>query len=450
MKSNFDTHYNILRYHALLTPEEYEKYKVGDVVAGNTKIAPEIVKTFYKNHDDDDVISDAAIHAEEELAKHCCGAHFENGLWNVEEWALYETDVDVENDLNGQSVTQLAQPRYTVEFDGCEFGFMSARTPDEAKKIAEGHPDAILMDWHDALLDPSGKTEPKKCPLFEKEFKNDLERKENATMKQKVMWFSRHEMTPDQKNALGKNVEVNQINKSINSAFELQDEIRNSDVIAIVAPIHLQQQFLKVAGDKPVIMAVNDRVLVPQPDGTESKVEFQFNKWERLKEITVKKDDYIPESTEKPQNILWFSRHEMSPEQKAALGDNVNITQINKTINSAYEIQDEIEKADVIGIVAPINLQQQFLKLSNDKPVIMAVNDRVLVPQPDGIEDKVEFHFNKWEQLKEINISKEDYVPEMSQEVEKTSTLDSLIAEATAECQKLNQKTAERSNELVR
>lgn len=158
------------------------------------------------------------------------------------------------------------------------------------------------------------------------------------------------------------------------------------------------------------------------------------NKWERLKDIAVKKDDYIPESTEKTQNVLWFSRHEMSPEQKAALGDNVNITQINKTINSAYEIQDEIEKADVIGIVAPINLQQQFLKLSNDKPVIMAVNDRVLVPQPDGIEDKVEFHFNKWEQLKEINISKEDYVPEMSQEVEKTSTLDSLIAEATAEC----------------
>ena len=80
----------------------------------------------------------------------------------------------------------------------------------------------------------------------------------------------------------------------------------------------------------------------------------------------------------------------------------------------------------------------------------MAVNDRVLVPQPDGTEDKVGFHFNKWEQLKEINISKEDYVPEMSQGIETTSTLDSLIAEATAECQKLDQKTPERSNELVR
>lgn len=150
------------------------------------------------------------------------------------------------------------------------------------------------------------------------------------------------------------------------------------------------------------------------------------------------------------QKVMWFSRHEMTPDQKNALGKNVEVNQINKSINSAFELQDEIRNSDVIAIVAPIHLQQQFLKVAGDKPVIMAVNDRVLVPQPDGIEDKVEFHFNKWEQLKEINISKEDYVPEMSQEVEKTSTLDSLIAEATAECQKLNQKTAERSNELVR
>ena len=39
----------------------------------------------------------------------------------------------------------------------------------------------------------------------------------------------------------------------------------------------------------------------------------------------------------------------------------------------------------------------------------MAVNDRVLVPQPDGSEDKVEFKFNKWEQIKEIKIEKEDF-----------------------------------------
>lgn len=109
------------------------------------------------------------------------------------------------------------------------------------------------------------------------------------------------------------------------------------------------------------------------------------------------------------KKIMWFSRHEMTQEQRAALGD-CEIVQVNKTINSAYELQNEIDACDIIAIVAPINLQQQFLKLANDKPVIMAVNDRVLVPQDDGSEDKVEFRFVKWEQLDRIEIVKHDFV----------------------------------------
>lgn len=109
------------------------------------------------------------------------------------------------------------------------------------------------------------------------------------------------------------------------------------------------------------------------------------------------------------KKVLWFSRHEMTEDQKAALGD-CEITQVNKSIQSAYELQSEIEAADIIAIVAPINLQAQFLKLAGNKPVIMAVNDRVLVPQPDGSEDKVEFHFVKWERLIKIEVVKEDFV----------------------------------------
>lgn len=110
----------------------------------------------------------------------------------------------------------------------------------------------------------------------------------------KVLWFSRHEMAPEQVAALGEDIEIIQINKNITSAFELKEEIEAADIIAIVAPINLQQQFLKIAGNKPVIMAVNDRVFVPDPDGGESKVAFQFVKWERLIKIEVVKEDYIP------------------------------------------------------------------------------------------------------------------------------------------------------------
>ncbi len=112
----------------------------------------------------------------------------------------------------------------------------------------------------------------------------------------KVMWFSRHEMTKEQREALGANVEIKQINKTVNSAFELREEIENADIIAIVAPINLQQQFLKLAGNKPVIMAVNDRVIVTREDGTEEKAEFRFVKWERLVKIEVVKEDFSIES----------------------------------------------------------------------------------------------------------------------------------------------------------
>lgn len=108
------------------------------------------------------------------------------------------------------------------------------------------------------------------------------------------------------------------------------------------------------------------------------------------------------------RKVLWFSRHEMTEEQRKALGD-CEIMQINKTINSAYEIKNEIDACDIIAIVAPINLQQQFLQLAGEKPVIMAVNDRILVPQEDGTEDKVSFQFVKWERLIEIKILKEDF-----------------------------------------
>ena len=112
------------------------------------------------------------------------------------------------------------------------------------------------------------------------------------------------------------------------------------------------------------------------------------------------------------KHILWFSRHEMSDAQRAALGDDVNIEQVNKTIASAYELQEEINRADVIAIVAPIHLQEQFLKLAGNKPVIMAVSERIIVPNEEGGEDKVEFKFVKWEQLDRIEVVKHDYVPE--------------------------------------
>jgi len=106
-----------------------------------------------------------------------------------------------------------------------------------------------------------------------------------------VLWFSRHNMTEDQKNDLvriyGK-IQINQINKTILTAYELQDDINNADIIAIVAPINLQQQFIKLAGEKPVISCRNKRIIDPTDN---TKVEFVFDGWYRIVKIEIITED---------------------------------------------------------------------------------------------------------------------------------------------------------------
>lgn len=116
-----------------------------------------------------------------------------------------------------------------------------------------------------------------------------------GTVGKRVLWFSRHDMTDEQFTALGPVKEVLKIDGTINNAWELQEDINDCDIIAIVAPINIQAQFLKIAGDKPVITAISERVLTEDEEGGESKVTFIFRKWERIKKIEVVTEDFIPE-----------------------------------------------------------------------------------------------------------------------------------------------------------
>lgn len=73
------------------------------------------------------------------------------------------------------------------------------------------------------------------------------------------------------------------------------------------------------------------------------------------------------------KKVLWFSRHEMSLAQKIDLNrifGEMEIIHVSKTIDSGFDLQYEINEADVIAIVAPINIQQQILKIAGSKPVI--------------------------------------------------------------------------------
>lgn len=105
-----------------------------------------------------------------------------------------------------------------------------------------------------------------------------------------VLWFSRHDMSDNQMDELVRiygPVNIHKINKTIKSAKELETEIKNSDVVAVVAPTELQAEFLQVADEIPVISCRNKRVLIQNQEGTETKVEFRFDGWYEIKKIEI-------------------------------------------------------------------------------------------------------------------------------------------------------------------
>ena len=119
--------------------------------------------------------------------------------------------------------------------------------------------------------------------------------------------------------------------------------------------------------------------------------------------------------------VLWFSRHDMKPEQVAALGNSIEVTKVNcaqlpnvhvpfeaEKDNSGKTVQfppfkELLKDFDVLCVVLPINLQQQVLGVAGNRPMLVAVNRRELIPVEGG-EDKVVFNFDRWDHVKEIKV----------------------------------------------
>ena len=111
-------------------------------------------------------------------------------------------------------------------------------------------------------------------------------------------------------------------------------------------------------------------------------------------------DGFFGSSLNKCKKILWFSRHTLENKQLTDFNTDISICQINKTVASAKNIGREIEEADILAIVANINLEKQFLELANGKPVIMSEFNRD--------RDTDQFYFVKWKRIVSIDIKTED------------------------------------------
>lgn len=80
------------------------------------------------------------------------------------------------------------------------------------------------------------------------------------------------------------------------------------------------------------------------------------------------------------KNILWISRHQMTPEQLSDLErimeGPVELHQWAETVNSVADLAPAIETADAICAVLPIDKLAQLLAVAGDRPVLVAKNKR--------------------------------------------------------------------------
>lgn len=244
-----------------------------------------------------------------------------------------------------------------------------------------------------------------------------------------ILWLNGHNLSDTQITALQQlygDINITHYKENISNINDIKELIDNADIIAQNLPINLQQQILKIATNKPVITATNkkrelnseithtatnaaeNRIVKPF---TEKQYEFVFKSWEQIDSIDVEihaiQGNEIETHTigePKEKNVIWFSRHEMSKEQISALkdayGSDINITQINQTIQNAYEIQEQLRKADIVCAVAPINIQEQMKNIIGSKPLLIA--------QMEKINDKLQF--KNWNEVKNISIKKHELI----------------------------------------
>jgi len=113
------------------------------------------------------------------------------------------------------------------------------------------------------------------------------------------------------------------------------------------------------------------------------------------------------------KHVLWVSRHEMTPDQRADLerimGGPVELICWRDTVREASELVPALKQADAAAVVLPLELLAELLPLAGEKPVLQAVSGRVptgrTVSTPDGRQEP-EFAFvhRGWRQVVRLEL----------------------------------------------
>lgn len=107
----------------------------------------------------------------------------------------------------------------------------------------------------------------------------------------KILWLSRHELTGDQKNGLTRvfpdsDISITKLDQTINEETIKQLVETDNDAFAVVLPVKmLSLFFFYLKPYQKLIVPLSKRVLVKDPNGGESKVQFVYDGWEVIDDL---------------------------------------------------------------------------------------------------------------------------------------------------------------------
>lgn len=107
----------------------------------------------------------------------------------------------------------------------------------------------------------------------------------------KVLWISRHTMTPMQLDDLRAlrhdEIEVQQWSDTVRSIDQLDKAVGEADVIAAVLSLELLAELMKLANGKPVLQSVSARLDDGVGANGERKFRFVHVRWRQIKRIEL-------------------------------------------------------------------------------------------------------------------------------------------------------------------
>ena len=116
----------------------------------------------------------------------------------------------------------------------------------------------------------------------------------------RVLWISRHQMTPAQRadleRVLGDAVELRPWKDTVSDLKALAPAVEAADVVAAVLPVELLCGLMQLSGGRPVLQAQSDRVptgrTLTLPDGRqEPEFAFVHRGWRQILQLKLKTRD---------------------------------------------------------------------------------------------------------------------------------------------------------------